>query len=156
MDLQEKELMNTICKYCINKYQILNNAPILSSFIYQLGKKLDLDIPSIRGVLNVEVNGYKRLFAHCFNVYNGQIVDTSIYQYALINKSIKHLFPLYIVEITPSHIEYSINSEVKYECQFKFKDEYLSKALNEIRTFNNIDLKRFSISDDCKKENIIY
>jgi hypothetical protein len=156
MNLKEKELIANICTYCINKYQILNNAPILSSFVYQLGRKLQIDIPVVRGILHVEVNGYKRHFAHCFNVYNGQIVDTCIYQYALINQCIEHLFPLYIIGMTPSHIDYSVSSEIKYESQFRFKDEYLSKTLKEIKSLNHIELKRFSMIEDCKKETLIF
>ncbi len=156
MNLKEREIIDNICLYCINKYQVLNNAPILSSFVYQLGRKAQIDIPAVRGILHVEVNGYNRQFAHCFNVYNGQVVDTSIYQYALINQCIEHLFPLYIVGMTPAHIDYSINSEIKYESQFRFKDEYLLKALKELKNFNSIELKRFSIIEDCKKENLIF
>ncbi|AKN32549.1 hypothetical protein Ccar_17460 [Clostridium carboxidivorans P7] len=156
MNLEKSKMMDTICKYCISRYQVLNNAPILSSLIYQLGRKLQIDIPAIRGILYVEVNGYKRQYAHCFNVYNGQIVDSTIYQYALINKGIEHLFPLYVVGIAPSHIDYSINSEIKYECQFKFKDEYLSKILKDIKDSNDIKLERFSLLEDSKKETLIF
>lgn len=156
MSLKEQELLKNICKYCVDKYQILNNAPILSSLIYQLCRKLEFDVPAVRGILQVDINGYKRQFAHCFNVYNGQIIDVSIYQFALTNKSIEHLFPIYIFGITPPHIEYSINSEFKYNLQFKFKDEYLTKALKEIKALGNVELKRLSLEEDCKKENIIF
>lgn len=156
MRLNEKKMLENVCKYCISKYQILNNAPILSSFIYQLGKKLQIDIPAVRGIIHVEVNGYKLQFAHCFNVCNGQIVDTSIYQYALINQRIENLFPLYIVGMTPDHIDYSISSEIKYKSQFRFKDEYLSKTLKEIKDLKHIELRRFSIIEDAKKENLVF
>lgn len=150
----EKEQFNKICSYCIEKYQILNNGPTIASLIYQLCRYTDIDVPACQGILYVEINGYKRQYAHCFNVYNGQIIDASIYQFALINKSLEYLFPLYIIGDLPQHLEYKISNEIRYINMIKFKDEYLKSVLKEISDKKDFNIERFDINADAKKENI--
>ena len=154
MKKTEKELFTKICSYCIRRYQILSNGPIISSLIYQLGRYMDMDVPTCQGILSVEINGYKRQYTHCFNVYNGEIIDASIYQFALINKSIENLFPLFIVGALPQQLEYKISNEIKYINMIKFKDEYLKFVLSEILDEKESKIKRFDISADAKKENL--
>lgn len=152
----EMEIIRSICKYCINRYQISNSSPILSSFIYQLCKELDIYVPAVRGILSVEVKGYKRQFAHCFNIYKCDIIDATIYQYAFINKSIDDLFPVFVAGSVPENIDYLIHNEIKLDSQIKFKKNYLNKVLNEIKQIDNINLKKFSLLEDSKKENLFY
>lgn len=150
------EIIRLICKYCINRYQISNSAPIISSFIYQLCRELDIDVPAVQGILSVEVKGYKRQFAHCFNIYKCDIIDATIYQYAFINKSIDALFPVFVAGGAPENIDYLIHNEIKLDSQIKFKKDYLNKVLNEIKQIDNINLKKFSLLEDSKKENLFY
>lgn len=150
------EIIKSICCYCINRYQISNSAPIISSFIYQLCKELDIDVPAVRGILSVEVKGYKRQFAHCFNIYNCDIIDATIHQYAFINKSIDTLFPIFVAGNVPENIEYLIHNEIKLDSQIKFRKQYLNKILDEINQSGNINLKKFSLLEDSKKENLFY
>lgn len=152
----EMEIIRSICKYCINRYQISNSAPILSSFIYQLCRELDIYVPAVRGILSVEVKGYKRQFAHCFNIYKCDIIDATIYQYAFINKSIDTLFPVFVAGSVPENIDYLIHNEVKLDSQIKFKKDYLNKVLDEIKQIDNINLKKFSLLEDSKKEDLFY
>lgn len=63
-----------------------------------------MDVPAVEGLLFVENNGYKRQYAHCFNVCRSDIIEASIYQFALINNTIESLFPLYIVGSIPEFI----------------------------------------------------
>lgn len=150
----EKEIFTKICSYCIEKYQITNSSPTIASFIYQLCRYMDIDAPACEGILYVEVNGYKRQYAHCFNVYNAQIIDASIYQFALINKPLEQLFPLFIIEALPSHIEYKISNEIKYKNMLKFKHTYLEYVLREISDKKEVEIERFDIIVDSKKENL--
>lgn len=150
----EKELFTNICSYCIKKYQILNNGPTIANLIYQLCRYMDIDVPACQGILYVEINGYKRQYAHCFNVYNAQIIDASIYQFALINKSIEHMFPLFIVGVLPEHLEYKISNEIKYNSMIKIRDEYLKHVLREISDEKESKIERFDITYDAKKENL--
>lgn len=150
----EKELFTKICSYCIEKYQITNNSPTIASFIYQLCRFIDIDVPACEGILYVEVNGYKRQYAHCFNVYNAQIIDASIYQFALVNKPLEQLFPLFIIDALPQHIEYKILDELKYKNMLKFKQEYLEYVLREVSDKKEFTINRFDIIADAKKENL--
>lgn len=152
----EMEIIRSICKYCTNSYQISNSAPIMSSFIYQLCRELDIYVPAVRGILSVEVKGYKRQFAHCFNIYNCDIIDATIYQYAFINKSIDILFPVFVAGNVPENIDYLIHNEIKLDSQIKFKKDYLNRVLDEIKQIDNINLKKFNLLEDSKKENLFY
>jgi hypothetical protein len=115
-----------------------------------------MDVPAVEGLLSVEVNGYKRQYAHCFNVYKSNIIDSSIYQFAVINKAIESLFPLYIVGSMPEHIEYSIMHEIKYDTQIKFKKNIINNILKSAKEEKNIVLHKFSLIEDSKKKNLFY
>lgn len=115
-----------------------------------------MDVPAVEGLIFVEVNGYRRQYAHCFNVCGINIIDASIYEFALINKTIENLFPLYIVGNIPPHIEYSVMKEIKFQNQIKFKNHIIKKVIRESENYNNIYISRFSIFDDSKKENLFF
>lgn len=156
MNNEESNLFNSICEYCINKYQILNSAPIISNFIYQICRHIDMDVPSIQGILIIEVNGYKRQFAHCFNVYNGSIIDATIFQFAIINKTINNIFPFYVVGNIPEHIDYIINNEIKLDFQTKFSKDYIEKAIHEIKNMVHTPINKFDSLEDSRKENLFF
>lgn len=150
------ELIRSICKYCIKEYQILNNGPLISNFIYQLCREIDIVVPSVRGIVSVEIEGYKRQFAHCFNIYNSNIIDATIYQHALMNKSIENLFPIFVAGVVPENIEYIIYEEIKLDSQIKFKRDYLKKVLDEVYLNEDITLSKFNIIEDSKKKSLFY
>lgn len=151
---QNRYFLSNLCKYCINNYQILNNGPILSSFIYQVCKEIDLDVPVVRGILGIEVNGIKREFAHCFNLYNGDIIDATVYQYALMYKSLQYKLPLYVSGNTSDKIEYEIGKELKYSEQVKFDKLILQRVVNSIKTTNINEPEYFNEIDDSKKKSL--
>lgn len=148
------DFLNNLCLYCVSNYEVMNSARIMSSFIYQCGRLLNLDIMAVEGILYVEINGYKRQYAHCFNTYKSNIIDASIYQYALIYKNVENKFPLYISEKLPIHIEYKISNEIKYMNQVKFSKHLLNKVINEAKAATNLKKERFSLMEDNKKENL--
>ena len=157
MKVSEKNFLENVCKYCINKYTISNNGPLISSFIYQICKYEDMDVPSMQGILRIYLNqNYSRNFAHCFNVYQGAIVDASLYQYALVNKPIENFFPVYIVNIPPPHIDYIIYNEIKKDSQIKFSNKFLENALKSIKSSNFSPIKRFTLLEDSKKEELFF
>lgn len=157
MKKSEKIFFKNLCQYCIGKYTILNSGPLISSLIYQLCKYVDMDVPAIQGILRVHINeNYSRSFAHCFNIYNGIIIDASIYQYALTNKVISHLFPIYIFSIVPEHIDYIMQRRLNANSQIKFSREFLKNALENIQNNNFKSVKRFDLIEDSKKENLFY
>ncbi|MCE7700212.1 MAG: hypothetical protein K8E24_015740 [Methanobacterium paludis] len=153
----EKTFLKSICEYCIGKYMILNSGPLIASLIYQLCKYADMDVPAIRGIVCVHINeNYSRNFAHCFNIYNGTIIDASIYEYALTNKVISHLFPTYVLSNVPEHMDYIMHGELTLDSQIKFKDKFLKNALENIRNNDFEPVKRFTLIEDSKKENLFY
>lgn len=153
---RNKEFFEKLCVYCIENYQVMNSSKMISSLIYQCCRELGMDVPAVEGLLSVEVNGYKRPYAHCFNVYRSNIIDASVYQFALINKVIESLFPIYIVGSVPEHLEYSIIKEIKQDYQIKFKKHIIEGIIKEVKGENNIILHRFSINEDSKKKNLFY
>ncbi|ADK14202.1 conserved hypothetical protein [Clostridium ljungdahlii DSM 13528] len=157
MNISEKTFLKNVCKYCINKYTISNNGPLIASLIYQICKHEDMDVPAMQGILRIYINkNYSRSFAHCFNVYRGVIVDASLYQYALVNKPIENLFPVYIVDATPPHIEYTIYNEIKKDSQVKFSDKFLENTLKNIKGNSTYPIKRFTLLEDSKKEELFF
>lgn len=153
----EKTFLENVCKYCISKYTISNNAPLIASLIYQICKHENMYVPAIQGILRICINeNYSKSFAHCFNVYRGVIIDASLYQYALVNKAIENLFPLYIVSTTPSHIDYIIHNEIKKDSQVRFSDKFLENTLKNIKKSNFSHIKRFSLLEDSKKEELFF
>lgn len=153
---RDREFFENLCKYCIKNYQVMNSSRMMASLIYQCCKKLGMDVTAVEGLMFIEVNGYKRPYAHCFNVYKSNIIDASIYQFALMNKAIENLFPLYILGSVPDHLEYSIMKEIKRGSQIKFKDHIIEGIIREVKGENNIVLNRFSINEDSKKKNLFY
>jgi hypothetical protein len=101
----------------------MNSSRLISSLIYQCGRILEMDLIAVSGILYVEINGYKRQYAHCFNIYKSNIIDASIYQFAMMYQNVEEKFPLYVCTNIPEHIEYKIMDEIKYTTQLKFKKE---------------------------------
>lgn len=150
----DEELLRKICLYCINNYQIMNSSRMISSLIYQCGRILEMDLTAVEGILYVEINGYKRQYAHCFNVYRSSIVDASIYQFAMLYKNVEDSFPLYISANLPENIEYKVMHEIKYETQLKFERELINKIISEAAGGDSFSENRFSLIDDSSKENL--
>ncbi|MDD3224438.1 MAG: hypothetical protein PHX70_07020 [Clostridium sp.] len=149
------KFLEKLCAYCISNYTVASSGRLISTLIYQCGRKLDFDISAVEGILYVEINGYKRQYAHYFNVYKSSIIDASIYQYALIYKNVEDRFPLYVAgDNMPSNIEYSIRGEINYFSQFKFKDYMLDKIIENAYNNDIIIPKRFSNIEDGKKKNL--
>lgn len=156
MKTEEKELFIKICKFCINKYQVINSAPLISSFIYEVCRKAELDVPAVEGILHVEVNGRIRQYSHCFNVFNSTIIDASIYQFALLNQSIENIFPLFVVGDTPEVLDYSILHEIKKGSRMTFSSNLIESTLQSIISQKKTELKRFKLEEDIKKQNLFY
>lgn len=153
-NMSNEEFLRKICLYCINNYQIMNSSRMISSLIYQCGRILEMDLTAVEGILYVEINGYKRQYAHCFNVYRSSIVDASIYQFAMMYKNVEGSFPLYISINLPDNIEYKVMHEIKYETQLKFECELLNKIISEAADGDNFLENRFSLADDSSKDNL--
>lgn len=153
---KDMSLFHNLCRYLMTNYQVMNSSRIMCSLIYQCCKEFGMDVPAVEGLIFVEVNGYRRQYAHCFNVCGTNIVDASIYEFALINKTIENLFPLYIVGNIPSHIEYSVMKEIKFQNQTKFNNDVIKNIIRESENYNNIKINRFSMFDDSKKENLFF
>ncbi|WP_446899094.1 hypothetical protein ACSVC9_04135 [Clostridium sp. LBM24168] len=159
MDKYRRNFFKKLCKYCIDNYTISNSGPIISSLIYSLCKYLDIDAMAVRGILTIHINEkYSKNFAHCFNTYNGIIIDASIYQYAIMNKKIEHLIPIYIVESIPYHIEYTIQKEIPEDYRFKFSHRFLENLIIKIQAMDekNIVPERFDLTEDSRKQNLFY
>ncbi|APM38640.1 hypothetical protein [Clostridium kluyveri] len=157
MKISEKAFFKNVCKYCIDKYTISNNGPLMASLINQLCNRIDMDVPAVQGILCLRINdNYSRSFAHCFNVYNGNIIDASIYQYALIYRSIESLFPTYVVQNTPDYIDYRIDNKMSIRHNVKFNEELLENILKNIEDKDLPEIKRFNLNEDSKKENLFY
>ena len=153
---KDMNLFHNLCKYIMGNYQVMNSSRMIASLIYQCCRELGMDVPAVEGLIFVEVNGYKRQYAHCFNVQRTTIIDASIYEFALINKIIEDLFPLYIAGNIPSHIEYSVMTEIKYENQSKFKKDIINRIIKESQDYSDIIINRFSVVEDNKKKNLFY
>lgn len=156
MNSEEKVFFENLCKMCICNYQTLNSSNLVSTLISQVSRLKGIDVPVIRGILYVEIKGHKRNYAHCFNVYKGQVIDASIYGHALINKNFQGLFPLYIIGNEPEHIEYSMLSEVYLDSQFKFEKDFLNNIIYKIDNYKDVSIKRFNEIEDSRKKNLFY
>lgn len=153
---KDKGFFENLCKYCIENYQVMSSGRMISSLIYQCCKELGMDATAVEGLLVLEINGYKRQYAHCFNVYKSNIIDASIYQFALMNKAIENMFPLYVVGSMPEHIEYSIMKEIKYENQMRFKKSIVNSIIKSCKEEGSIVVDKFTIIEDSKKKNLFY
>lgn len=156
MKTEEKDFLIKICRFCINKYQVINSAPLMSSFIYELCKKSEMDVPAVEGILHVEVNGRILQYSHCFNVFNSTIIDASVYQFALMNKSIENIFPLFVVGDAPETLDYSILHEIRKGSRTTFSSNLIESTLKAAGSQEQIELKRFSLEEDAKKQNLFY
>lgn len=157
MKNSKKIFLKNICEYCMGKYMLLNSGPLISSLICQLCKYVDMDVPAIHGIIRIHISeNYSRSFAHCFNIYDGIIIDASIYEYALTNKAISHLFPTYVLSNVPEHMDYIMHGELTVDSQIKFSDKFLKNILENIRNNTFGPVKRFSLMEDSKKENLFY
>ena len=157
MNNSEKAFLKNVCKYCIDNYTISNNGPLIASLIDQLCLHVNMDVPAVQGILHLRINdNCSRSFAHCFNVYNGSIIDASIYQYALIYRSIENLFAIYVVQNTPDYIDYRIDAKMNRKHRFKFNKKLLQNILEDIKNFNSPEIKRFNLNEDSKKKNLFY
>lgn len=156
MDSREKIFFGNLCKVCISNYQILNSSNLVSALVSQVARLKGIDVPFMNGILYVEISGRKRSYAHCFNMYKGQVIDASIYGHALFNKNYEELFPLYIVGNEPDHIEYYVLSEVHLDSQFKFQKDFLESIIYKIDNYKHTKIKRFNEIEDSRKKNLFY
>lgn len=156
MDSREKIFFENLCKMCVSNYQILNSSNLVSALVSQVARLKGIDVPFVKGILYVEIRGRKRSYAHCFNMYRGQVIDASIYGHALFNKNYEELFPLYIVGDEPDHIEYSVLSEVYLDSQFKFQKDFLESIIYKIDNYKDTNIKRFNEIEDSRKKNLFY
>lgn len=156
MNNEEKIFFKNLCKMCVSNYQIMNSSNLVSSLVSQVARLKGIDVPFMKGILYVEISGRKRNYAHCFNVYRGQVIDASIYSHALLNKNYEELFPLYIVGNEPDHIEYYVLSEVYLDSQFKFQKDFLESIIYKIDSYKDTKIKRFNEIEDSRKKNLFY
>ncbi len=152
----EISTIKNICRYCLSNFQLRDSSRLMSSLIYQLCRELDLDVPAVEGLIYVDINGLRRPFAHCFNVYQSHIVDSSIYSFALLNKSIEGLFPLFIAGTPPDHLDYVVHGEIKYNSQHIFKKEFLNKIISKLGNCSELEIRRFCDLEDAKKESLFW
>ncbi|MGE5628311.1 MAG: hypothetical protein ACM3X7_09365 [Solirubrobacterales bacterium] len=150
------DIIKNICKYCLVNFEISNSSRLMASLVHQLSRELDIDVPAVEGLMYLDIHGSRRPFAHCFNLFNSNIVDSTIYSYALMNKSLEDLFPLFITGTPPEHLDYVVQREIKYEKQHKFKKEFLVSILSELPKYSNVEIKRFNEYEDGKKKNIFW
>ncbi|PJI09359.1 MULTISPECIES: hypothetical protein [Clostridium] len=156
MNVEEKRFLKNLCKMCFVKYQVVNSAPMISALISQVCRIKNLDVPLVEGVLYVKIRNRTLQYAHCFNTYHGNIIDASIYQFAIMNSGIKDIFPKIIVGDDIDEIEYSIFREIKYENQFKYKEEFLRSIIEEVDEYENSKLDKIDEYKDSKKQNLFY
>jgi hypothetical protein len=156
MNNNEKNAVKNICKFCLTNYQIQGSSRLISSLIYQLCREMGIDAPAVEGILYVDIKGHRRPFSHCFNVINCDIIDCTIYSYALANKSISELFPAYIIGTPPDHLDYVIDKEIKPDSQFKFQKHYLQDIISQLDNYSDVKIERFTEYEDAKKQNLFY
>lgn len=148
--------IKNICRYCLVNFETCHSSRLMSSLIYQICKELDIDVPAVEGLMYVNINGCRRPFAHCFNIYHGAIIDSTVYSYALMNKSIEGLFPLFIAGTPPDHMDYVVHGEIKYNFQHKFKVQLLDSIISQLDQYSDIEIKRFDEFEDARKKNLFW
>ncbi|MCR3761086.1 hypothetical protein [Clostridium felsineum] len=153
---EEKKFLTNLCKLCVCEYQVVNNAPMIGALISQVCRLKELDVPLIDGILYIKIGKRKLQYAHCFNTYHGNIVDASIYQFAIMNKNIEKLFPKVVIGEGNEAIEYSVIKEIKYENQFKYKDEFLKEVLSKVDKYESLEIDKLDEYKDSKKQNLFY
>lgn len=156
MNTAERNIIENSVKYCLLNFKIRGNSRIIASFLHQLLKRQGIEAPAAEGLVYVEIKGLMRPFAHCFNIMSCDIIDGSIYGFALINKTISDLFPLYIVGTPPGHIDYYVNKEIKPETQYIFKNGFLDSVISLLHEYEELKPERFDDLYDSKKQDIFY
>lgn len=156
MNQEEKIFFQNLCKICVSNYEILNSSDLLGALVSQVSRLKGFDVPFIKGLVYVKIKNYKMNYAHCFNMYKGQVIDAAIYGYALLNKNLQELFPLYVVGNEPEHIEYSVISEKYLDSQFKFNEDFLRDILYNVDNYKDTRIKRFNEIEDSRKKNLFY
>lgn len=156
MNTDERRTVENLIKYCLLNFQIKGCSRIISSFIYQVLKELDIDAPAVEGIIYVEINGRPRPFVHCFNARSCDIIDGSVYGFALLNKAVGDLFPLYILGDPPDHMEYCITKEIKPASQCQFRKEFLACVISQLDSLSYIQVERFDDLADSRKQDLFY
>jgi hypothetical protein len=156
MNIDERRTVENLIKYCLLNFQIKGCSRMISSFIYQALKELGIDAPAVEGIVYVEINGRTRPFVHCFNVISCDIIDGSVYGFALLNKAVGDLFPLYVIGNPPDHMDYCITKEIKPASQYQFRKEFLASVISELDSLSGIRLERFDDLTDSRKQDLFY
>lgn len=156
MNTSQRQTVESLLKYCLLNFQIRGGSRIISSFIYQVLRELEIDAPAVEGIVYVEIKGHPRPFAHCFNVSSCDIIDGTVYGFALLNNAVSDLFPLYVLGNPPDHMEYCATKEIKPDTQYKFRKEHLEKVISELDSYRDAALGRFSDLEDSRKQDLFY
>lgn len=156
MNTDERRTIENLIKYCLLNFQIKGCSRLISSFIYQVLKELDIDAPAVEGMIYVEIKGRQRPFVHCFNVRSCDIIDGSVYGFALLNNAVGDLFPLYILGTPPDYMDYSITKEIKPASQCQFRKDFLADLISELDSYSGIQVERFDELSDSRKQDLFY
>ena len=156
MNINERKIIESLVKYCLVNYRTRGSSRIISSFIYQVLREMDIEAPAVEGIFYVELKGRPRPFVHCFNIISCDIIDASVYGFALLNKAVEDLFPLYIIGTPPDHMDYYITKELKPDSQYKFKKEFLHSIISELGAYKGRSVERFDDLSDSRKQDLFY
>jgi hypothetical protein len=156
MNIDERKTIESLVKYCLVNFKIRGGSRIISAFIYQVLRELDIDAPAVEGIFYVKMKGRPRPFVHCFNVSGCDIIDASVYGFALLNRAVEDLFPLYIIGTAPDHMDYYITKELKPGSQYQFKKQYMHRVISELGDYRDRSLERFDDLSDSMKQDLFY
>jgi len=156
MNTDERRIIENLIKYCLLNFQTRGSSRLLSAFVYQVLRELDIDAPAVEGMIYVEINGRARPYAHCFNASGCDIIDGAVYSFALINKAVGGQFPLYVVGDPPDHMEYYITGEFKSGSQPQFSMEFIQTVISELDSYSNVEVERFDDLADSAKKDLFY
>lgn len=156
MNSDERKIIESLVKYCLVNFKIRGSSRIISSFIYQVLREMDIYAPAVEGIFYADIKGRPRPFVHCFNIRSCDIIDASVYGFALLNKAVEDLFPLYIIGIPPDHMDYYITKELKPDSQQQFKKEFLHSVISELGAYRGRSVERFDDLADSKKQDLFY
>jgi len=156
MDINERKIIESLVKYCLLNFQVRGSSRIISSFIYQVLREMDIDAPAVEGIFYIEIKGRQRPFVHCFNLRSCDIIDASVYGFALLNKAVGDLFPLYVIGTPPDHMDYYITKEIKPDSQYQFKKEFLHSVISELGAYQGRSVERFDDLADSRKQDLFY
>lgn len=156
MNTDERRSVENLIKYCLVNFQTRGSSRLLSAFIFQVLRELDIDAPAVEGMIYVEINGHSRPFAHCFNASGCDIIDGAVYSFALINKAVGGQFPLYVVGDPPDHMEYCITKEFRSSSQPQFSIEFIQTVISELDSYSDVEVERFDELTDSAKKDLFY